>query len=71
METAMAVKAKCKRLIVLEFCRGCGTCVQTCPNQALTLADGKARVDNDKCILCGYCNPVCPEFALSVGVNAS
>lgn len=64
METAMAVKAKCKRLIVLEFCRGCGTCVQTCPNQALTLVDGKARVDNDKCILCGYCNPVCPEFAL-------
>lgn len=54
-----------KRLHILSnICIGCGTCVNTCPNAALSLVDGKAQVDRSSCILCGYCNPVCPEFAL-------
>jgi aryl-alcohol dehydrogenase-like predicted oxidoreductase len=36
----------------------------TCPNNALSLENGKAVVDHKLCILCGYCNPVCPEFAI-------
>lgn len=53
-----------KRLFISRFCIGCGTCVKTCPNNALTLENGKAVVDHKLCILCGYCNPVCPEFAI-------
>jgi len=53
-----------KRLFILSFCIGCGTCVKTCPNNALSLENGKAVVDHKLCILCGYCNPVCPEFAI-------
>jgi ferredoxin len=53
-----------KRLLILHFCKGCGTCIKTCPNDALTLKNGKAVVDNKLCILCGYCNPACPEFAI-------
>lgn len=53
-----------KKLFVASFCKGCGTCVDTCPNGALDLQDGKAIVDHELCLLCGYCNPVCPEFAL-------
>ena len=53
-----------KKLIVSRFCKGCGSCVEACPNQALALSNGKARVDEELCILCGYCNPVCPEFAI-------
>jgi aryl-alcohol dehydrogenase-like predicted oxidoreductase len=53
-----------KRLIIQAFCRGCGTCVETCPNGAMTVVDGKARNEKSKCILCGYCAPVCPEFAI-------
>jgi len=53
-----------KRLIILSFCKGCGTCVKACPNNALSLKNGKAVVDQKLCILCGYCNPVCPEFAI-------
>lgn len=53
-----------KKLLVSRFCIGCGTCVDTCPNFALSLKEGKAVVDSSKCILCGYCNPVCPQFAL-------
>jgi len=53
-----------KRLFISRFCIGCGTCIKTCPNNALTLENGKAVVDHKLCILCGYCNPVCPEFAI-------
>ncbi len=53
-----------KKLFISTFCKGCGTCVKTCPNNALSLENGKAVVDHSLCILCGYCNPVCPEFAI-------
>jgi aryl-alcohol dehydrogenase-like predicted oxidoreductase/ferredoxin len=53
-----------KRLFISTFCKGCGTCVKTCPNNALSLENGKAVVDHKLCLLCGYCNPVCPEFAI-------
>lgn len=53
-----------KRLFISRFCKGCGTCVKTCPNNALSLKDGKAVVDHKLCILCGYCNPACPVFAI-------
>ena len=53
-----------KKLFISSFCKGCGTCVKACPNNALSLENGKAVVDHKLCILCGYCNPVCPEFAI-------
>ncbi|TFG90576.1 MAG: 4Fe-4S dicluster domain-containing protein [Candidatus Atribacteria bacterium] len=53
-----------KRLFISSFCKGCGTCVKACPNNALSLKNGKAVVDHKLCILCGYCNPACPEFAI-------
>jgi aryl-alcohol dehydrogenase-like predicted oxidoreductase len=53
-----------KRLFISSFCEGCGTCVKTCPNNALSLENGKAVVNHKLCLLCGYCNPVCPEFAI-------
>lgn len=63
-ESMRIVKAKSKKLHVMGFCKGCGTCIDFCPNAALSLVDGKAQVNPELCILCGYCNPACPEFAL-------
>ena len=53
-----------KKLIITFMCKGCGTCVEVCPNSALRLEDGKAVVNKESCLLCGYCNPSCPEFAI-------
>jgi predicted aldo/keto reductase-like oxidoreductase len=53
-----------KKLIVQVFCKGCGRCVEICPNMAMEVIDGKAGNHAEKCILCGYCAPVCPEFAI-------
>lgn len=45
-------------------CIGCGVCITHCENDALSLVEGKARVDASKCILCGYCSPYCRQFAI-------
>ncbi|RLF57470.1 MAG: ferredoxin [Thermoplasmata archaeon] len=46
-------------------CVGCGACVDTCPNGAITL-DGVAKIDESKCIECGACVDTCPNGAISL-----
>jgi NAD-dependent dihydropyrimidine dehydrogenase PreA subunit len=50
-----------------EKCNGCGICVPDCPEGALQIIDGKARLVGD--LLCdglGACLQSCPEDAISV-----
>jgi predicted aldo/keto reductase-like oxidoreductase len=54
-----------KRLsIVALACEGCGECVAHCENEALSVLEGKAIVDHERCILCGYCAPHCQRLAI-------
>lgn len=53
-----------KQLLISQFCKGCGQCVEACPNGALRVEESKARVDHGLCLQCGYCSPACPEFAI-------
>ena len=55
-----------RHLIVQDYCEGCGKCVEFCRAGALSIRDGHAVVDEDKCVLCGYCARVCPQFAVKV-----
>ena len=52
-------------IVDIEKCTGCGTCVDTCPVQAITVED-KAVVDKENCIECGVCVDGCPEEAISL-----
>lgn len=60
------LRTKKRRLFIEEDCEGCGRCVKRCGQHALTIKDGSAVCDADRCVLCGYCSAVCPLFAIKV-----
>ena len=48
-----------------ELCTGCGTCVEECPVDAISLGKNDLAIINDEeCIRCGKCHDVCPEEAV-------
>lgn len=47
-----------------QKCTLCGACVEACPWQALSLAEGKLVIDRDLCAECGACLPLCPAEAI-------
>jgi Na+-translocating ferredoxin:NAD+ oxidoreductase subunit B len=47
-------------------CAGCGTCLDRCQMDALSLPDGFAVLDFERCIGCGLCVTTCPSNALSM-----
>ena len=50
-----------------EKCTGCGLCVPGCPEGALQIIDGKARLVSDlMCDGLGACIGECPEGAIEV-----
>ncbi len=65
-ELAVEIGLQSRRLMIHDWCEGCGACVKTCKNHALTLDGGRARVDAEACVLCGYCARVCPQFCIKV-----
>ena len=61
-----SIAARGKHLHIDYWCEGCGRCVQRCGQKALSLVDGKVKVDKERCVLCGYCGSVCPQFAIKI-----
>ncbi len=47
-------------------CIGCTKCVKACPNNAVTMDNFVARVDNSLCTACGACSEVCPTKAIDL-----
>jgi aryl-alcohol dehydrogenase-like predicted oxidoreductase len=55
-----------RRVLVEDWCVGCGQCAVKCPMKAISIEKGKAIVADDACVLCGYCGAYCPEFCLKI-----
>ncbi|MDI6858717.1 MAG: 4Fe-4S binding protein [Dehalococcoidia bacterium] len=51
-------------LVDEEKCTLCGACVEACPWQSISLAEGRLTIDRDLCAECGACLPVCPTGAI-------
>ena len=48
-----------------EECTGCGTCVDACPVEAISLVDGIAHIDHGECTESITCEDECPVEAIS------
>ncbi|MGA1797048.1 MAG: DUF362 domain-containing protein, partial [bacterium] len=42
-------------------CRGCGVCAEACPNRAISMVSGRARINRRRCIRCYCCHELCPH----------
>lgn len=67
----MAIKGAI--VVDIELCKGCGVCVEACPQDVIKLSkkvNGKgyhfAEMQNDACIGCSNCAVVCPDGVITV-----
>ncbi len=63
---AKRIRSRSKRLLVEDWCEGCGRCVKRCGQKAMSIVDGRAVCDHSRCVLCGYCSQVCPQWCLKI-----
>ena len=46
-------------------CDGCGKCAEACPVKAVSVEQGKAQIDYNKCLFCGKCVEACANDSLT------
>lgn len=72
--------AKGQIVIIEDRCKGCGFCIEYCPNDVLRLSDKYNSkgyhppyvAHEEDCVDCGFCQMICPDFAIfSVEVESS
>ncbi len=50
-----------------EFgCMGLGSCVKVCTEDAISIVNGIAVVDDEKCVGCGKCASTCPKNLIQI-----
>ena len=60
------LQKKSRKILIEEWCTGCGECCSACGQNALKIQKGKAFCDKSKCVLCGYCSGHCPNWAIKI-----
>ena len=55
-----------KVVINPDKCQLSGECMKTCPENAISVKDGKACIDQEKCDKDGLCIPACPHQAIEL-----
>lgn len=65
-ETLNKTMQKKRNLLIEDYCCGCGECIKLCGAKALSIIDGKATVNKERCVLCSYCARACKDFAIKV-----
>lgn len=49
-----------------DLCRGCGICMEVCPDYAIMMIGRKVIIDQEKCTSCQACVKACPMGALQL-----
>ena len=47
-------------------CLGFGSCAEVCPQQAISVVNGVAVVNRNRCVSCGLCVKACPRGLISL-----
>ena len=47
-------------------CLGFGSCAEVCPEQAISIQNGVAVVNRNRCVSCGLCVKACPRGLISL-----
>lgn len=63
-----------KVVVLSEYCKSCGLCINICPKKVLAVGDKPntkgyyvvVPARPDQCIGCGLCCTVCPDMALEL-----
>ncbi len=65
-ELLLPLSQRKRHMMVHDYCEGCGRCAERCRQKAIQIVDGRAQIDDEKCVFCGYCARVCPQFCIKV-----
>lgn len=55
-----------EKLYTAKKCIGCQSCVEACPQMALTLTSDGVATDKNRCTVCGLCAEICPALAMEI-----
>ncbi|MCQ6961984.1 Rnf electron transport complex subunit RnfB [Methanolobus chelungpuianus] len=59
-------KGKTVKEVCTVGCIGCKICEKNCPEQAITVTNFLAVIDQDKCTGCGICVEKCPQNTIEI-----
>jgi len=49
---------------ITDKCTNCGSCLDSCPVEAISKGEKMHTIDADKCVDCGACQGTCPVEAI-------
>ena len=61
-----SISPKVEKMYAPAKCIKCGSCVDACPENAITLTPDGIITDPDLCMMCGKCAEVCPTKAIEM-----
>ena len=56
-------------VVAEKFCTACALCLKACSHGAVTIIEGTARIDPEKCAGCGRCITICQRKAVNIQWN--
>ncbi|MHC1703292.1 MAG: glycyl-radical enzyme activating protein [Tenuifilaceae bacterium] len=61
-----SISSKIEKMFAPAKCIKCGSCVDACPENAITMTSTGVVTDPDLCKICGKCADVCPTKAIEM-----
>ena len=52
-----------------KYCNACAVCLSACAHDAISMIEGKARIDEEACTGCGRCITACEQQAIQIQWN--